>query len=335
MPVVTIEELDPASLDDGTFAQLAELTTIEERELAPEDPPVEVAEEADDLRVLPSFEEVHLWVARDPGGRLLGRAKLDIEHREENQHLAEVSLVVRPEARRQGIGRRLLEAAAERARAARRTTLMGWSAAGSDGAVAARALGAENAIVERVSRLRTAELDRSLLEAWVARARERAADSSLVAWDGNCPDDLLERFAAVMGVMNTAPRGDMDMEDEVFTPELIRDFQASMERKGMTIWTVAARHDDTGELAGYTALFFPKHRPWQAHQGDTAVDPAHRNKGLGRWLKAVNLLRLLDERPEAQVVDTGNAATNEPMLNINVALGFRPLAEADTLQLKL
>ena len=335
MPVVTIEELDPASLDDGTVAQLAELTTIEERELAPEDPPVEVAEEADELRVLPSFEEVHLWVARDPGGRLLGRATLDIEHREENQHLAGAMVVVRPEARRQGIGRRLLDAAAERARTIGRTTLMGWSAAGSDGAAAARALGADVALVERISRLRTAELDRSLLEAWVARAPERAAGYSLVAWDGTCPDDQLERFGAVMAVMNTAPRGDMDMEDEVFTPELIRDFEGSMERKGTTTWTVAARHDASGELAGFTAMFFPKHRPWQAEQGDTGVDPAHRDKGLGRWLKAVNLLRLLDERPEVQVVDTCNASTNEPMLHINVALGFRPLVEAETVQLKL
>jgi GNAT superfamily N-acetyltransferase len=86
---------------------------------------------------------------------------------------------------------------------------------------------------------------------------------------------------------------------------------------------------------GYTALFLQKHRPWQAHQGDTAVDPAHREKGLGRWLKAVNLRRLLDERPAVQVVDTGNASSNEPMLNLNVALGFRPLAEVEGLQLKL
>ena len=333
--MVTVEELDPASLDEATFVQLAELTTIEERDLAPDDPPVAVAEEADELRVLPAFEEVHLWVARDPDGRLLGRASLWIEHREENQHLAQVWLVVRPEARRQGLGRRLLEAAVERARAEDRSTLMGMPVVGTEGATAARALGAEVALVNRISRLRTAELDRSLLEAWVARAPERAAGYSLVAFDDVCPDELLGRFAALMAVMNTAPRGDMDMEDEVFTPELIREFEASMAVKGTRIWILVAREDATGELAGYTALFFPKHRPWQVQQGDTGVDPAHRNKGLGRWLKAANLLRLLDERPEAQVVDTENADSNAPMLNINVALGFRRLAVTECAQLKL
>jgi GNAT superfamily N-acetyltransferase len=335
MAVVTIEELDLAAVDDATLVQLAELSTIEERELAPDDPPVEVAEEADELRELPSFEERFLWVARDPDGRLLGRATLEIEHREENHHLAQVALVVRPEARRGGVGRRLLDAVSERARAAGRTTLVTYGAARGDGAAAARALGAEAVLDERISRLRTADLDRSLLESWVARAPERAAGYSLVSWDGACPDELLERFGTVMAVMNTAPRGDVDMEDEVFTPQLIQDFEASLERKGTTVWTVAARHDETGQLAGYTALFFPKHRPWYAEQGDTGVDPAHRNKGLGRWLKAANLLRLLDERPEVRAVDTGNATSNEPMLNINVALGFRPLVEIVTLQLKL
>src|SRR5215212_251669 len=335
MAVVTIEELDPALVDDATFAELAELTTIEQHDLAPDDPPVTVAEETDDLRVLPAFEEVHLWVARDPDGRLLGRATLWIEHREENQHFAELWLVVRPEARRRGLGRRLLEVAVERAREKGRTTLMGMPVVGSEGAAAARALGAEVALVNRISRLRTVELDRSLLEGWVARAPERAAGYSLVAFEDPTPEDLLEQFASLMAVMNTAPRGDMDMEDEIYTPEVIREFEASMGRKGTSLWTLAARHDATGDLAGYTTLFFPKHRPWQAQQGDTGVDPAHRNKGLGRWLKAVNLLRLLDERPEVQVIDTGNASTNEPMLNINVALGFRPLVDVDILQLKL
>jgi mycothiol synthase len=335
MAVVTIEELDPASLDEATLAQLAELATIEAQDAAPDDPPVTVAETADDLRLLAAFEEVHLWVARGPDGRLLGRASLWIEHREENRHLAALFTVVRPEERRGGLGRRLLEVAAERARSQGRTTLMGMTVVGTEGAAAVRALGAEVALVNRISRLRTAELDRSLLETWVTRAPERAAGYSLLSFESPTPEHLREPFASLMAVMNTAPRGDMDMEDEVVTPALMQEFEASMAAKGTRLWTVAARHDASGELAGYSTLFIEKHRPWQVHQGDTGVVPAHRNKGLGRWLKAVNLLRLLDERPEAEVVDTENAGSNEPMLNINVALGFRPLAETESVQLKL
>jgi GNAT superfamily N-acetyltransferase len=335
MAVVTIEELDPEALDEATLTQLAELTTVEELAFAPDDPPVSPDEEADELRLRPDYEDVCLWVARDPEGRLLGRAGLWFEHRPDNQHLAELWLVVRPDARRQGIGRRLFDAAAERARAEGRTTLVGITALDSEAAVATKALGAEVGLIDRISRLHTAEVDRALLDAWIARAPERAAGYSLVAWDDHSPDELLEQFAALTGVMNTAPRGELDIEDEVYTPEMIREFEGSMVRKGTKIWTVAARHDATGELVGYTALFLRKHRPWHAQQGDTAVDPAHRDKGLGRWLKAVNLRRLLEERPAVRVVDTGNASSNEPMLNINVALGFRPLAELEEVQAKL
>ena len=61
-----------------------------------------------------------------------------------------------------------------------------------------------------------------------------------------------------------------------------------------------------------------------AFQGDTGVRPDHRGHGLGAWMKAVNHLRLADERPDVEWVQTWNAASNEPMLRINRALGFAP-----------
>jgi hypothetical protein len=66
---------------------------------------------------------------------------------------------------------------------------------------------------------------------------------------------------------------------------------------------------------------------WLAVQGDTGVEPVHRNRGLGRWSKATNVLRLLEERPDTQVVETWHAGVNAPMLTINDAMGFRPVAE--------
>ena len=82
------------------------------------------------------------------------------------------------------------------------------------------------------------------------------------------------------------------------------------------------RHDASGELVGISELYLPRARPWFAFQGDTGVDPAHRGHGLGAWMKAVNHLRLRDERPDVEVVQTWNADSNEPMLRINRALGF-------------
>jgi len=54
------------------------------------------------------------------------------------------------------------------------------------------------------------------------------------------------------------------------------------------------------------------------------VQPNYRGHGLGKWLKAVMLTRVLLEKPDVHYVRTGNAEANVPMLRINHALGFGP-----------
>jgi hypothetical protein len=111
----------------------------------------------------------------------------------------------------------------------------------------------------------------------------------------------------------------------VFTADHWRAIEATNDARGFETWQVCARHDDSGELAGYTELVLPRLWPGACWQEDTGVWPKHRQRGLGRWLKSVNALRLLDERPEVEFIDTWNAGSNEAMLGINVAMGFRPL----------
>ncbi|MCA1847255.1 MAG: hypothetical protein LC792_29515, partial [Actinobacteria bacterium] len=104
-----------------------------------------------------------------------------------------------------------------------------------------------------------------------------------------------------------------------------RATEATQAAQGYESWLLCARHDDSGELAGYTELTFSATWPQKAEQGDTGVWPKHRDRGLGRWLKAANAVRVLDERPEVKFIDTWNAGSNEAMLGINVAMGFRPI----------
>ena len=89
-----------------------------------------------------------LWIARDAAENIAGTAQLDLEQRANGNHRAEVmKLMVLRAARRQGLGRALMEAAETEARRLGRTTLvldtrqgdpsetlyraMGWQPAGA------------------------------------------------------------------------------------------------------------------------------------------------------------------------------------------------------------
>jgi hypothetical protein len=50
-------------------------------------------------------------------------------------------------------------------------------------------------------------------------------------------------------------------------------------------------------------------------------------------VKAVNALRLLDERPDVAFVMTENAGSNDAMLSINHAMGFRSAGHVEEWQL--
>lgn len=243
--------------------------------------------------------------------------------RERNTHLAWVQLGVDATRRRQGIGRRLLARLVDIASADGRTSLGVGADEGSPGAEFAAAVGLSHRQVVHLNRLRTRELDRELLHDWVARAAERAGDYTLWSWDGPTPEEHVDAFAACTEVMNTAPLGDLEIEEERMTPERLRRREAANVVAGRTWWTIAAAEESSGVFVGFTQLSFSRWRPAHAKQSDTGVDPAHRDRGIGRWLKATMLLRLLAEKPEVETIDTGNAGSNAPMLSINHALDFR------------
>ncbi|HVM08968.1 MAG TPA: GNAT family N-acetyltransferase [Acidimicrobiales bacterium] len=326
MSSIRVEEIDPSTASDDVLRSRWAATVEVMSEAEPEAPVTPFEQQLTELRETTSFERPRHLVAFDGAtDEVAGYLSLELQYTESNRHLAWYDLGVRSGARRQHIASALLLEAGDIARNDGRTVIGSWSVDGQAGDDFALSMRFERKATERKSRLVTAAIDRAMMEQWVEAARTEASDYELVAIDGRTPEDLLDDFAELYHVTNTAPRDDLDLEDEVITPERLKEREDRHEALGYGRWRVLARHRTTKKLAGFTELFFPTHAPNLADQGWTAVSPEHRGHGIGRWLKAVNALRLLDERPDVEAIDTWNAFSNAPMLAINVAMGFELL----------
>jgi GNAT superfamily N-acetyltransferase len=321
---IDIEGFEPRTAPDELVATAHAVVTAAYAADAPDDEPPTLAAFTSDLRHRPSFLRWPHWLACLDDGEPVGVARLELSDLPDNRLFAELDIDVAPAARRRGVGSALLAEVLAAAAADGRTLPTAYALLDGAGPAFLGAHGFTFRQRERRSRLMTADVDRRLLADWIDRAAERADDYSLVTWSGPCPEEHLAGYARVSEVMNTAPLDDIEFEDMVITPKRVRAVEATLPARGIEPWTVCARHDPSGELVGFTELRYYHHRPARAEQSDTGVDPAHRRRGLGRWLKAVNLLRLLDSHPEVEAVSTWNAESNDSMLNLNVAMGFHP-----------
>lgn len=318
-----IEDVKKAT--EREWRAMHELTVVLTREELPEDPPIPYEEWLSDLRASPSYRRTSNWLAWDSAGeKLIGSGSFTRKYRDENRHIGRLRVEIRPKHRGRGLAAPLLLPAAEAAQADGRTLVTSWVFEGGPGVAFADAVGSKTAILDYHNRLTIADVDVAMLHVWAKRATERASEYSLLFWDGKCPPDLLEKFANLQMVMNTAPRSESE-EDEKITPEMVAEWEGLAEAEGYSPWTYVAQHDPSGDWAGYTRLWPGVYRKEFAYQDDTGVLPDHRGRGLGRWLKATMLLKVLKELPGARWIETGNATTNEAMLGINRALGFKPV----------
>ncbi|MFL6113601.1 MAG: GNAT family N-acetyltransferase [Catenulispora sp.] len=321
---IRIESVDLATAGDDIVSAVADLDVELRVEACPSEPPLVPATLIATYRNPPSFARMKTWLAWSEGGELAGCIRLRCFDRPDNRDQAHLAGGVRPSWRRQGIaGRLLLPPALDAAERDGRTILNFEIPEGGPGEPFMSAMGGQRKLRLQRNVLHVADLDRDLMRRWIDRAQERASDYSLIGWDGPNPSEHAEALPQLFHVMNSAPTDDLEIEDFVFTPELVRSAQQANEAQGLRMRTLVARHDPTGELAGFTELAVSKWDPTLGWQGDTGVDPPHRNRGLGRWLKASMILDRLAAWPDLERVETGNADSNEDMLSINVEMGFR------------
>jgi GNAT superfamily N-acetyltransferase len=260
------------------------------------------------------------WLATDQGSAV-GWYRLELPVRE-NEDQAYLNLVVHPAGRRRGLGRALLQHAADRAAANGRVVLNGAARDGSPGEAFARAAGAKPGLVEVQRVLDIGKLEQGKLAGLRGPAERAAAGYSLVSWVGPVPEEYIEQTAAVYNGMADAPR-DAEISHEEWDAQRVRErVNALRPQYGMRDYTVAARHEDTGELAGLTEVSVDPADPGWGFQVFTVVRREHRGHRLGLLLKIAMMELLATTEPQLERIMTWNGQSNEHMIAVNEAMGY-------------
>ena len=318
-----VEQIDTRTASEQLLLAMHEYYVALSAEELPGDFPMPAERRLADWRNLRDEEDLPRWVLWDDGQIVaVALAWLDLE---QNLEKGFARVHVREDRRGEGLSKTLAEPVFDYLEEQGRTQFHTYVVEGAPAASLCSRLGLNQAYREKRSRLVTADIDRDQMQRWVERAQERGSDYHMLELRTPFPDEHVGGYADLMFQMNTAPLEDFDWDDEVMTPENWRGMERMLDGSAKYLLTMIAVHTPTGDFVGSTS--FQVDRLWraQAWQWETVVHPDHRNRGLGRWLKGANALRLLDEHPEVERVDTENAGSNEPMLNINIAMGFKPI----------
>lgn len=317
-----IEEVDLRTADDKVLAEVVGLHNAMLRERHPEDPPTSVEAFAARVHGRPNMVRMREWIARSATGELVARASVARFEADTNKHFREANIEVAPAHRRQGIAKQLLKRIVAGAEGGDDVVIEFYT---NDrvpsGAAFLERIGAKRTLEMHVNELALERVDRAMTREWAAID----PPGYRLEWiSEDVPESLIANLIVAYDAMNAAPRGTSTMEDWNTTPEMIREFDRSRRAAGLERTVLLAIEASTGETAGYSELAYDPKTQHVIQQRGTAVIPAHRGKGIGKWIKASLLERAIRDWPAARVVRTGNADVNAPMLAINSRLGFRP-----------
>jgi GNAT superfamily N-acetyltransferase len=269
-------------------------------------------------------EPAETWICEDEAAGAVRGWYFLIMPARENLDRAYLHLTVHPRWRRRGTGSALLRHAAGRAAASGRPVLGGGVFDNTAGAAFAGHVGAAPGLLDARRVLVLGKIPPGRVAALREQAARTAAGYSLVSWFGRTPDEYLARSAEAENAMADAPH-DAGEEPEVWDAARVRVYDDVRVRQGRQIYTIAALHDASGEMAAVTAVEADRDNPAWGHQLITAVTRKHRGHRLGLLVKAAMLEWLATAEPALERIVTGNAAVNQHMIAINEQLGYELL----------
>jgi GNAT superfamily N-acetyltransferase len=322
-----VRHIDPN--DDAALAEWAGVLQASDKELWPDLTGYELADIRAFARYKGTSRRWELLAAGEKGGPMLGVGMLEFPIRD-NLHAAEIILAVHPQHRRHGVGTAIVERMAEVARADGRRTLnivvdVPVAAAGDHPSVFfGPRVGFEPTLPGNSRRLRL-PMDSQRLEelhAVVAAGRDAAA-YRVLTFETPWPTEFVQDQCALLEVMSTdEPAGDGEREAEEWDEERIREGDELLAARRVAKVAGVAQHVESGRLVAMTEILIADDVPRQAWQMITVVHPDHRGHRLGLAVKLANLELLAQRAPKVELVVTGNASVNAPMIAVNDMMGF-------------
>lgn len=288
------------------------------------------------------YEKRLAWVIVD-GGAVIGRIGLDVPH-EKGSKVAFWLIELLRETWGRGIGSAAYEVVERVAREHGRSVLQSWAEhPAADGPRLSPPTGfgdiPEDHIarfflrhgytLEQVERASAFDLTGSFegVERLLAEARAASSDYRVVQWFAPTPPEFAEGYAWMKSRMSTdAPSAAMVFDEEAWDAARIAEHDAKYTESGRTLQVTAAQHIESAALCAFNELVIGKDPTEASHQEDTLVLKEHRGHKLGTLVKCAGLLSWHEVAPQSHRVLTYNAEENRPMLDINEAIGFAPIA---------
>lgn len=337
----------PASLDAPDAADFVEMVRVRNLVYA------ELLG-SDDLRltpaeILPAYvespDETRLvWVVV-LDGEIVGRVGVDLPH-EPGSRVAYWIVELLRAVWGRGIGSAAYDLVERTAREYGRTVLQAWAQhTAADGPQlepptgfgriprdhVARFFLAKGYRLEQIERMSTLDLTDPALRAHIdelsARAQAAASGYRVVQWSPPTPREFVAAYAWMKSRMITdAPAAGLEFDEETWDDARVQRHDKMYLDAGRPMLVTAAEHIATGELVAFNELVGTRAEDGVTHQEDTLVLAEHRGHRLGMLVKCAGLRAWYDVAPHSPRVLTYNAEENRPMLDINEALGFVPIA---------